>query len=348
MFANSPVDIFAFAGREIFLKRDDLLHPAFSGNKARKFGYFLDHEFAGINKVIGHGSPLANSLYSLSTLAKMKGWQCDFYVDHIASQIVKHPTGNYAAALANGANIIDLSELMAQKLAFTQSQGEPQVLSGLNVSCDFALQTGSARLSCQEYIETQVLANEPTALFIPEGGRCSYAEYGVNVLAQEIVQFAQANDLVDLTVFLPSGTGTTALFLNQYFIRQQTAIRVVTCAVVGGDDYLRLQFSMLNPNTLEHPQIVNVGKKYHFGKLYPEFYAMWQRVCASGIQFELLYDPLGFIVLEDYLQRSELGHVMYLHQGGILGNETMLPRYQRKFAGTWDFSKNSNITSAID
>lgn len=333
MFANSPVDIFAFAGREIFLKRDDLLHPAFSGNKARKFGYFLDHEFAGINKVIGHGSPLANSLYSLSTLAKMKGWQCDFYVDHIASQIVKHPTGNYAAALANGTNIIDLSELMAQKQTFTQSQCEPQVLLEINARSEPALQTSSARLSCQEYIETQVLANEPTALFIPEGGRCSYAEYGVNVLAQEIVQFAQANDLVDLTVFLPSGTGTTALFLNQYFIRQQTAIRVVTCAVVGGDDYLRLQFSMLNPNTLEHPQIVNVGKKYHFGKLYPEFYAMWQRVCASGIQFELLYDPLGFIVLEDYLQRSELGHVMYLHQGGILGNETMLPRYLRKFAG---------------
>jgi len=348
MFANSPVDIFAFAGREIFLKRDDLLHPAFSGNKSRKFGYFLDHEFAGINKVIGHGSPLANSLYSLSTLAKMKGWQCDFYVDHIASQIVKHPTGNYAAALANGANIIDLSELMAQKQTFTQSQCEPQVLLEINARSEPALQTGSARLSCQEYIETQILANEPTALFIPEGGRCSYAEYGVNRLAQEIMQFAQTNDLVDLTVFLPSGTGTTALFLNQYFIRQQTAIRVVTCAVVGGDDYLRLQFSMLNPNTLEHPQIVNVGKKYHFGKLYPEFYAMWQRVCASGIQFELLYDPLGFIVLEDYLQRSELGHVMYLHQGGILGNETMLPRYQRKFAGTWDFSKNSNITSAID
>ncbi|MEI8614240.1 pyridoxal-phosphate dependent enzyme [Shewanella sp. PP-He15 brown] len=333
MFANSPVDIFAFAGREIFLKRDDLLHPAFSGNKARKFGYFLDHEFAGINKVIGHGSPLANSLYSLSTLAKIKGWQCDFYVDHLASQIVKYPTGNYAAALANGANIIDLSELMAQKLAFTQSQDEPQVLLEINARSEPALQTGGARLSCQEYIETQVLANESTALFIPEGGRCSYAEYGVNRLAQEIVQFAQANDLVDLTVFLPSGTGTTALFLNQYFIRQQTAIRVVTCAVVGCDDYLRLQFSMLNPNTHEHPQIVNVGKKYHFGKLYLEFYAMWQRVCASGVQFELLYDPLGFIVLEDYLQRSELGHVMYLHQGGLLGNETMLPRYLRKFAG---------------
>lgn len=331
MFANSPVDTFAFAGRDIFLKRDDLLHPAFSGNKARKFGYFLDHEFAGISKVIGHGSPLANSLYSLSTLAKMKGWQCDFYVDHIASQVVKHPTGNYAAALANGANIIDLSVLIAQKQACTQSQSEPHVLSNLNARPDPTAQVGDVRLSCQDYIEAQVLVNEPTALFIPEGGRCAYAEYGVNRLAQEIVQFAKANGLVDLTVFLPSGTGTTALFLNQYFIRQQTDIRVVTCAVVGGDDYLRLQFSLLNSNTSEHPHIVNVGKKYHFGKLYPEFYAMWQRVCASGVQFELLYDPLGFIVLEEYLQGGGSRPVMYIHQGGLLGNETMLPRYQRKF-----------------
>ncbi|MCL1091331.1 pyridoxal-phosphate dependent enzyme [Shewanella profunda] len=333
MFANTPVDILAFAGRDIFLKRDDSLHPAFSGNKARKFGYFLDHEFAGIDKVIGHGSPLANSLYSLSTLAKMKGWKCDFYVDHIASQVIKHPTGNYAAALANGANIIDLSELLAQKPAFTQSQREPHALLDPDVKSETSLQVRASRLSCQDYIGTQVLANEPTALFIPEGGRCAYAEYGVNILAQEIHLWVQANGVTDLTVFLPSGTGTTALFLNQYFIRQQTDIRVVTCAVVGGDDYLRLQFSMLNPETCEHPHIVNVGKKYHFGKLYPEFYAMWQRVCASGVQFELLYDPLGFIVLEDYLGRCHQGPVMYLHQGGLLGNDTMLPRYQRKFHG---------------
>ncbi|MGL6124203.1 MAG: 1-aminocyclopropane-1-carboxylate deaminase/D-cysteine desulfhydrase [Shewanella sp.] len=312
----------------MFLKRDDLLHPAFSGNKARKFGYFLDHDFAGINKVIGHGSPLANSLYSLSTLAKMKGWQCDFYVDHIASQVVKHPTGNYAAALANGANIIDLSVLIAQKQAFTPYQGEPHRLSNLNARSSVA----GSRLSCQDYIETHALGHEPTALFIPEGGRCAYAEYGVNRLAQEIVQFANENRLIDLRVFLPSGTGTTALFLNQYFMRQQTDIRVVTCAVVGGDDYLRLQFTQLNPDNSEHPHIVNAGKKYHFGKLYPEFYAMWQRVCASGVQFELLYDPLGFIVLEEYLQGGGSHPVMYIHQGGLLGNETMLPRYQRKLA----------------
>ncbi|MFV0594673.1 1-aminocyclopropane-1-carboxylate deaminase/D-cysteine desulfhydrase [Shewanella sp.] len=309
MLAESPVESFSFAGREIFLKRDDLLHPAFSGNKARKFAYFLDHEFVGISKVIGHGSAQANSLYSLSALAKLKGWQCDFYVDHIASHILKLPTGNYAAAIANGTHVIDLSSLIGANPSLQREPG----------------------WTCQDYIEQQVLPTEPNALFIPEGGRCQYAEYGVSQLAADIETWAMQRGMTDLKVFLPAGTGTTALFLNQYFVRKQLDIRVLTCAVVGGDEYLTKQFSLLNSNLAEHPQILNVGKKYHFGKLYPEFYAMWQQLSASGVQFELLYDPLGFIVLEDYLRREKTSPILYIHQGGLLGNETMLPRYRRKF-----------------
>ncbi|MCG9965161.1 MAG: pyridoxal-phosphate dependent enzyme [Shewanella sp.] len=313
MLANSPVESFSFAGREIFLKRDDLLHPAFSGNKARKFAYFLDQEFAGVTKLIGHGSAQANSLYSLSALAKLKGWQCDFYVDHIASQVLTLPTGNYAAAIANGTNVIDLSNLLA---------------------ANTSVQAGKSDWHCQRYIEQRVLPAETNALFIPEGGRCQYAEYGVSQLAAEIETWTMQQGMTDLKVFLPAGTGTTALFLNQYFMRKQSDIRVFTCAVVGGDTYLRQQFDLLNPNSAEHPQILNADKKYHFGKLYPEFYAMWQRICASGVQFELLYDPLGFMVLEKFLPQWGASPVMYIHQGGLLGNETMLPRYLRKFGRT--------------
>ncbi|WP_165953590.1 1-aminocyclopropane-1-carboxylate deaminase/D-cysteine desulfhydrase [Shewanella decolorationis] len=309
MLSNSPVESFSFAGREIFLKRDDLLHPAFSGNKARKFAYFLDHEFAGMTKVIGYGSAQANSLYSLSALAKLKGWLCDFYVDHIANHVCTLPTGNYAAAIANGTRVIDLSSLIAANPSLHR---EPN-------------------WTCQDYIEQQVLPAEPNALFVPEGGRCQYAEYGVSQLATEIETWAMQQGMSELKVFLPAGTGTTALFLNQYFVRQQIDIQVLTCAVVGGDEYLAQQFYELNPNAAEHPQILNVGKKYHFGKLYPEFYAMWQRINASDVQFELLYDPLGFMVLEKFLPQWGASPVMYIHQGGLLGNETMLPRYQRKF-----------------
>lgn len=325
---NSPIDKISLFEHDIYIKRDDLLHKSFSGNKARKFAYFVEHQFPEITKLIGYGSPQANSLYSMSELVKLKGWQLDFYVDHIAKSIIDVPKGNYAAAIENGANIIDLSQC--------------------------ADRDGRDTLS---YIKSKVLPNESHALFVPEGGRCEYAYSGVKQLACEIAQWCQQHKICAPTVMLPSGTGTTALFLNRYFVENEIDIKVLTCATVGGSDYLTKQFFELSDNTLFHPQIINLPKKYHFGKLYRECYEMWQYVSSQGITFELLYDPIGFIALEHYIKKSirnstkqsikqshtdgisgdrlyhqhERQTFIYIHQGGLLGNETMLPRYQRKF-----------------
>ncbi len=303
--SHTPVDSIEMFDRDIFVKRDDLLHPEFSGNKARKFAYFLEHDFPDVNKVIGYGSAQANSLYSMSALAKLRGWQLDFYVDHIASHIKTQKEGNYVSACQNGANIINLSE---------QSDRE-----------------GRDTLT---YIEEQVLPNQAHAVFVPEGGRCGYAEFGVFKLAEEICAWFREQALSSLIVFLPSGTGTTALFLNKYFVGSGLDIRVLTCAAVGGDGYLKQQFEMLSGEAAHHPEIVAMPKKFHFGKLYREFYEMWKRVCNTGIEFELLYDPLGWMALEHYLNMTaDKTPIMYLHQGGLLGNVSMLPRYQRKYGG---------------
>ncbi len=302
MFDSTPVTTMEFAGRQIFVKRDDLLHPEFSGNKARKFAYFLDNDFPSVNKLIGYGSPQANSLFSMSALAKLKGWQLDFYVDHIAEQVKQQSDGNYARALDNGAKVISLAEM-------DDREG----------------------LDSHEYIETKVMPNEASAMFVPEGGRCGYAEYGVAILGKEIALWAEGMNIKGLKVCLPSGTGTTALFLNKYFVELGCDIRVITCAVVGGDEYLREQFLQLCSDAKCHPFIISAGKKYHFGKLYREFYQMWQQVCSQGIEFELLYDPLGFICLERYLAQQVDSPILYLHQGGLLGNVSMLPRYRRRF-----------------
>ncbi|MCL1094294.1 1-aminocyclopropane-1-carboxylate deaminase/D-cysteine desulfhydrase [Shewanella kaireitica] len=302
---NTPIDSIEYNGSRIFVKRDDLLHKEFSGNKARKFAYFLKHDFPNVSRLIGYGSPVANSLYSMSALAKLNGWQLDFYTDHIAAQVLNSEKGNYVEAIANGANVIDLS-----------------------------LVDDRQNRSCGEYIEQVVLPADKQALFVPEGGRCLYAREGVHQLAKEISDWFSVSKLTALTVFLPSGTGTTAVFLNEYFVLYAPDISVKTCACVGDEVYLSQQFSELITDVSFHPEIVKTDKKYHFGKLYREFYQIWQKVSEQGIEFELLYDPKGWMCVEKLLADAADTNILYIHQGGLLGNATMLPRYQRKYPTT--------------
>ncbi len=299
-YINSPISDIKFDDQKIYLKRDDLLHIDFSGNKARKFYYYLINEFKDITKVIGYGSAQANSLHTFSVLAKLKNWKLDFYVDHIASYIKDNPEGNYKSALENGANIISMQDIQTNKKTL-------------------------------DYIKENVLPNEKNVAFVPEGGRCKEAEYGISILAEEIKTWAEEKSYDELKIVLPSGTGTTALFLQKNLPKYE----VLTCACVGGDDYLKKQFFELSKDEKNHPRILNTGKKYHFGKLYKEFYEMYNELYSStNVEFELLYDPQAWINFREYLKNKDFSsntQFLYIHQGGLLGNITMLKRYRRKF-----------------
>ena len=293
LLAHSPIQAVDFHGHKIFIKRDDLLHRQFSGNKARKFAYFLAHDFTDIKTLVGYGSVQANSLYSLAALAMLKGWQLKFYCKPIPQWLKARPTGNYAAALKLGAQIIEVKELTSNLEDYVQS------------------------LNFDRY-----------HLSIPEGGRCHEAAFGVKQLANELIQQCHELELNNPIFMLPAGTGTTALYLQKYLPYQ-----VMTCACVGTSDYLKAQFNELDADSNHWPTILPSQKKYHFGKLYSEFYHIWQQLKAqTGIEFELLYDPLGWLCLLDYLKVHKSNQdIIYIHQGGLVGNQSMLPRYQRKF-----------------
>ncbi len=49
-FTDSPTHKVTFRQQNIYIKRDDLLHSDFSGNKARKFYYFLKSDFKDVKK----------------------------------------------------------------------------------------------------------------------------------------------------------------------------------------------------------------------------------------------------------------------------------------------------------
>ncbi len=49
-----------------------------------------------------------------------------------------------------------------------------------------------------------------------------------------------------------------------------------------------------------------------------------------GITFDLMYDPVGWQKFLLHVEELE-GTPIYIHQGGVLGNESMKQRYKRKY-----------------
>ena len=278
-YTNSPIEQIIFNNQKYFIKRDDLLDKNFSGNKARKFYYYLENDFKNIKKLISHGSSQSNAMYSLSCLCKIKNWEFDYYVDHIPSYLKQNPIGNYQGALENNMNI--------------KEEDFPTIF-------------------------------EKDTLFIPEGGALEEAKFGIRILANEIISWAKKSNQKDLKVFLPSGTGTTALYLQKYL-----PFEVITCACVGDSEYLKKQFMLLEKDN--HPTILQMEKKYHFGKLYKEFYELNKELkIQTNIEFDLLYDCLGWLCVSKHLSNKNI-NVLYIHQGGLLGNISMLERYKFKY-----------------
>ncbi|WP_236619490.1 hypothetical protein [Lebetimonas sp. JH369] len=158
---------------------------------------------------------------------------------------------------------------------------------------------------------------DKNTLIIEEGGRIRESEEGIKILADEINEYAKKNNL---KVFLPSGTGTTA-----YFLAKHLDVEVLTLPCVGDEKYLKKQFCMLGGGKI--PTILSPRKKYHFGKLYKNLFVIWNELKNAGIEFDLLYDPIGWESVEYY----NLNNILYIHQGGLKGNISMLSRYKRKY-----------------
>ncbi len=112
---DSPVTEHHFQGHHFFLKRDDLLHGHFNGNKARKFMATLEQPLEGKTRLIGWGSAQANSLTSLAALAKIKGLKLSYYVAHKPAWLDEKPMGNYRTALELGAEVVSLRDMFGEK-----------------------------------------------------------------------------------------------------------------------------------------------------------------------------------------------------------------------------------------
>lgn len=287
----SPVDTVIWQGREVFVKRDDLLHPYFSGNKYRKLYHYIHSESFDYTKIISYGGIQSNAMLSIAALAAYKKLPFIYYTRYLPKHLDQNLQSNYTQALALGMQV-----------------------KVVEASSDEAL---------GETIRKIVSHSE---ILIPQGGASPYAQEGIAVLANEIIQFKADKKLDDLVVVTPSGTGTTALWLDR--LLYPSGIEVLTTPAVGDINYLLQQMSKLQ--TKHHVRILKTQRKYPFGKPHKDLLKHYLDFLDQGIAFDLLYSCVMWQALEEYQKSLKHRQLLYVHSGGVLGNESQLQRYRNK------------------
>lgn len=186
----------------------------------------------------------------------------------------------------------------------------------------YALSLGMRHVELQEMHYREFIASlrlnlDEQTFVIDQGGADTSAIEGLEVLAQEI----RETNLDVKALATPSGTGTTALYLA-LSLPEYT---VYTTPCVGDVQYLKEQMNALAeiPKNLV---ILEPERKYHFAKPYSEFFEIYKKTLACGIEFDLLYSPGMWKCLLEQTDEK----VLYIHSGGVSGNESMLQRYKKK------------------
>lgn len=319
--------------RIFFIKRDDLLEYAgVSSSKFRKFlSLFSTSTMSSVDYIVSYGGAQSNAMLALAQL-------CNHYnkpMVYITRQIPSHlssTTGNFRQALQAGMIHLPISNEHFQ-LEFTD-RPQSQVLQNI-----------IALVQRQQF---SFVTHRP--LFVPQGGAWHGAELGVSYLAMELRQqishLREQGCLVNKRpiLFLPSGTGTTAFYLQKHL---SDIVKIITIPVSGSERYLAKQMIWLSHthpsnqtpsmNAPDLPDILRCRIRASFADVRPEKLALWHelnRATDNQFQFDLIYAPKAWEEMLLAMDQARVAYngedVMYYHSGGLEGNVSMLDRFRRK------------------
>lgn len=285
----SRIDTVQFRGRTFYIKRDDLIDTCLSGNKYRKLFTLIQTPKHTYKKIISYGGGQSNAMLAIACLCRSKGWEFHYYTKTLPKRIKDTAQGNLELAIKEGMIVYEVPHE-----------------------------------SFQQKVEQLEAFSEVGTLVISQGGADEIAKEGVAQLADEINMWKREKQLDKLSVVLPSGTGTTALYLNEAL---DDKTNVYTSVLVGDEAYQLEQWKRLSNGP--YPKIFPSKKKQKFAKPYDEYLAIHKELQdATGIIFDLIYAPRTWIEMCENIDEDET--ILYVHTGGVSGNKTMLERYAYK------------------
>lgn len=240
--------------------------------------------------IISYGGNQSNAMLTLSYIAKLKGY--DFiYVTPPPSKILEQsPEGNFALAAQNGV-----------QFEFYKPAKEP-----LNVNM----------LKCRAL----EISKAHNGFFIPQGGVCEISKTGIYELALELQK--DIKNLKNPAIFYVSGSGASAGYLSEFLPC------VFTTPAAGDTAYLKQIFSDMKISS--SPILLDIKQKIPFAKPDIRLWEIYQEWLKIGIEFDLIYDCLGWLCLKESLKDFNTRDIVFIHSGGLSGNPTQIKRYEHK------------------
>ena len=317
----TPLTPIKFRDRVVHVKRDDLLNfHGITGSKFRKFfSLFNRDSLRDYDAVVSFGGAQSNAMLALARLCSYHKIPFLYITRRVSGRLDSIP-GNFRQAL--DANMIHIQlDNQLFKDTFTDkpySEIEPHIYE---------------ILTAQKHINSAY----KSIVLIPQGGAWAGSEEGVQLLANELrMQAATMRKNGTFgnkppMLFLPSGTGTTAFYLQKHLGQE---MKIVTVPVSGDERYLVKQMrwlSKLDESPPNFPDILRPRLRGTFADIRPEKIAIWnelKRATDSSFEFDLIYAPKIWEEISVALSERRIAQnnedVIYYHSGGVEGNISML------------------------
>ncbi len=292
--------LFAANGLEVFVKRDDLIHPEISGNKWRKLKYNLnDAQNQGAKQIITFGGAYSNHIYATAAAGKYLGFKTAGIVRGDELNEESSETLRFASECGMNLHFVTRTEYRDMRENLQNQLSIIQELTGININ---------------------------HSKVIPEGGTNRLALAGVGEMFEEIIcQLGSAPDYI----FCPVGTAGT---ISGIIANSDKKTRVIGVCVLKNGQYLFNEIDTLLKNT----SVSNVGwilnpANNNFEVLWNEHHGGYAKKTPELIEFiskfnaehDFVIEPIysGKMFFAFYKYFSSLikpnSKVVLIHTGGL-------------------------------
>jgi len=283
---NSPLNkiehsIFDKYNLNVYVKRDDLIHPLISGNKWRKGHYLLKHiKENGYSTVITFGGAYSNHIHSFSYACNQLGIKS---IGIIRGEELKHKELN-------------------KTLSFAKDQGMELI---------FVSREEYKKRYDSEYCNN--LSLKYNAYIVPEGGTTKFAIDGFKDMVEEVRKV-----LSNVLYFVPCGSGGTIGGINANLNDNEFVYGINV--VKGNEKDLELVIkNMSNINKFGIVSDYHFNGYAKTNKELEDFICFFEK--EFGIEIESVYSAKMFFAFFDMIKNNKINNknVVLCHTGGLQG-----------------------------